>query len=94
VTQFQDGVVDPRAVRTLIATGAIEGICIRATELGLAVFFRLSGAEVVLGAHRGNPRVFKSFDGAASVLQQHGIYQFSVDTTGWTPKTLAKKAAN
>lgn len=91
MTQDQD-VADPRAIKTLLATGAISGVFVRASEKGLLVFFSLAGGESVLGAHRGGPRFFQSFDGVASVLRQHGISKFSVDTTGWTPKTLAKKS--
>ncbi|MOA36930.1 ParC family partition-associated protein [Geopseudomonas aromaticivorans] len=85
-------VADPRAIKTLLAAGAISGVFVKSSERGLFVVFRLAAGDSVLGAHRGGPRYFQSFDGVASVLKQHGISEFSVDTAGWTPKTLAKKA--
>jgi hypothetical protein len=41
----------------------------------------------ILGqAKISSPRLFMSFDAAASALQQYGITTFRGETEGWTPR--------
>jgi len=84
----------PRVFKELVAAGGITGAVVRGGAKGLIVVLRVGMNERVLGAARGGIRYFQRIDGAASILWQVGIREFSVDTTHWTPKTLMEKSAD
>lgn len=81
------GVTPPSVMRELVAAGSVSDVSIQAAEQGLVIIVRLGSTERVLGVARGGIRHFKSLDGAASFLQDLGIFQFEVDTNNWIPKT-------
>lgn len=85
--------VPPRLFKELVAAGSVTSASVKSSSKGLLIVLQVGINERVVGAARGGPRYFQSIDGAASVLQQAGIRQFSVDTTNWTPKTLKGKSA-
>ena len=61
----------------------IHGAAVRNTHIG--------NERRILGQYRGGIRFFRSFDGAAAVLRQHGVLQWTADATGWIPRTLEAK---
>ena len=72
----------------------IHGAAIRNTEQGLVVVLHIGNERRILGQYRGGVRFFRSFDGAAAVLRQHGVLQWTADATGWVPRTLTAKERN
>lgn len=82
--------VGPTGFKELLAANGIQDTTIQAGGKGLIIALKVDGKDFVLGRQRGGPRYFYSVDGAASVLIQHGITGFYVDTTGWLPRTLTK----
>lgn len=84
-------VVAPSMVKSLAEKG-IPKVRVVPHEAGLVVVMQIGEFEGVLGAaRRQGPRVFQSLDGAANVLQGHGITKFECDTEGWVPNP-AKRA--
>lgn len=84
------GIVTPVAFKEMLATGNVESASIQVSEKGLIIVLQLGASTRILGRSRGGARCFHSVDGAASVLLQHGIYQFNVDVEGWLPRTLTR----
>lgn len=83
-------IVGPLSFKELLAAGSVQDTVILAGDKGLVIALKVGGKDFVLGRQRGGPRYFYSVDGAASVLIQHGITGFYVDTIGWLPRTLTK----
>lgn len=83
-------VVTPKILKELIAAGSVTSARVEAGDKGLVIVVRAGMNERVLGAARGGLRYFQSLDGAASVLQSHGIMQFDVNTAHWVPKTMLR----
>ncbi len=86
-------VVVPNAFRELVTAGSVSSVLVKGADKGLVIVLRVGMNERVVGAVRGGPRYFQSIDGAASVLKQYGIVDFSVNVSNWVPRTMAKKAA-
>lgn len=84
-------VIEPRVFKEFVAAGSVKSAFIHATEQGLVVIIKIGVTERILGQYRGGPRFFQSFDGAASLLQQNGIFTWSADTENWVPRTSIKK---
>jgi len=83
-------IVGPMGFKELLAANSVQDTIIQAGDKGLIIAMKVGGKDFVLGRRRGGPRYFYSVDGAASVLIQHGITGFYVDTIGWLPRTLTK----
>jgi len=84
-------IVAPPIFRELAAAGAVQGACIRTVddETGLVIVLRVAGQNRVLGVQRAlRPRYFQSIDGAASILQQAGITEWTAKLEDWTPRTM------
>ncbi|CEE60317.1 conserved hypothetical protein [Xanthomonas citri pv. citri] len=83
-------IVEPKVYRELAAAGSVQGACIRPAgdDTGLVIVLRIGNQNRVLGRKVGGPRYFQSFDGAASVLAQAGITEWSASSEGWTPRTV------
>ena len=84
-------IIDPKVFKEFVIAGGIENILIKAVDYGLIILMTIGSTERILGQYRGGPRLFQSFDGAAALLQQNGITNWSADTTNWVPKTTQKK---
>lgn len=84
-------VINPTAFKEVVLIDGVKSATIRVAEKGLVLAVRIGDEDRILGQHRGGPRYFRSFDAAASLLIQHGIYHWSADATGWRPKTLVRK---
>jgi len=69
----------------------IKGAVIKNTERGLVIVLHVGNERCILGQYRGGIRFFRSFDGAAAVLRQHGVLHWTADATGWIPRTLEAK---
>ncbi|WP_261995154.1 ParC family partition-associated protein [Pseudomonas aeruginosa] len=69
----------------------IHGAAVRNTEQGIVIVLNIGNERRILGQYRGGIRFFRSFDGAAAVLRQHGVLQWTADATGWIPRTLEAK---
>lgn len=87
-------VINPTAFKEVLLIGGVKGAAVRRAEKGLVLVLRIGEENRILGQYRGGARYFRSVDGAASVLIQHGIYEFNADLTGWVPKTLAHKSSD
>lgn len=86
-----DAVVKPGVFNALVKTSAIKRATVRASNEGLHVVVRTKQNELkILGAARGGKRIFKSIDGAASVLQKAGIIDFDCEIENWTPATVMR----
>jgi hypothetical protein len=91
ITIESKAVINPTAFKEVLLVGGVEGATIHVAARGLVLMLRIGGDNRILGQYRGGPRYFRSFDAAASLLIQHGIYQFNADVMGWRPKTLTRK---
>ncbi|SFQ11434.1 hypothetical protein SAMN05216419_10659 [Nitrosomonas cryotolerans] len=87
-------VITPPAFKEILLIGGVKSAAVRMADKGLVLILRIGGEDRILGQYRGGPRYFRSLDGAASVLIQHGIYQFEVNVTGWLPRTLVRKGGD
>lgn len=85
-------IVEPKIFKEYVATGSIQSASIRHGEFGLFILLKIGSTERVLGQYRGGPRYFRSFDGAAALLQQNGIVSWEANTTGWIPRTTLRKS--
>lgn len=83
-------IVGPTGFKELLAGDSVQNTVIQAGDKGLIIALKVGGKDFALGRRRGGVRYFYSVDGAASVLIQHGITGFYVDTMGWLPRTLTK----
>ncbi|HBU6176794.1 TPA: partition protein [Klebsiella oxytoca] len=92
ITFESKDVINPTAFKEVLLIGGVKGATVRlAADKGLLVLvLRIGEENRILGQYRGGARYFRTVDGAASVLIQHGIYQFNAELTGWTPRTLAR----
>ena len=90
ITFEAKAVINPTAFKEVLLIGGVKGATVRlAKDKGLLVLvLRIGEENRILGQYRGGARYFRTVDGAASVLIQHGIYQFDAELTGWTPRTL------
>ena len=84
-------VIEPKVFKEFVAADSIKGASIRVFESSLIVILKIGSIERVLGQYRGGVRFFRSFDGAAALLQQNGILKWDADTTGWIPRTTRQK---
>ncbi|EIX0138093.1 partition protein [Escherichia coli] len=91
ITFDSKAVINPTAFKEVLLVGGVQGATIHVAEKGLVLVLRIAGENRVLGQYRGGPRYFRSFDAAASLLIQHGIYRWDADAKGWRPKTLLRK---
>lgn len=85
-------VISPMAFKEVLAADGIKGASVRSADKGLILVLQLGEQERVLGQYRGGPRYFRTIDGAASVLIQHGIFEFEANVSGWLPRSLAIKS--
>jgi len=76
--------------RELVNTGSIVSARVEAIEGGAVILAKIGMHERALGAARGGVRLFKSLDGAASVLQSFGITKFAVSTDQWIPVSVIR----
>lgn len=83
-------VIQPSVFKGQLAAGSVTDTVIQAGTKGLVITLKIGKNGFVLGRTRGGIRYFHAIDGAASVLIQHGITSFFVDTNGWLPRTLTK----
>jgi len=65
-----------------------RGAVVKNTEYGIVIELQIGNERRVLGQCRGGIRFFRSFDGAAAMLRQHGVLQWTADAIGWIPRTL------
>lgn len=90
-------IVAPPIFRELAAAGAVQSACIRSVgnDDGLVIVLRVGNQDRVLGVQRAvRPRIFQSLDGAASVLQQAGITEWTAQVGNWTPRTQKYQRAH
>ncbi|PJX19989.1 partition protein (plasmid) [Advenella sp. S44] len=85
-------VISPTAFKEVLSAGGIKSAAVRFADKGLILVLRIGEQERVLGQYRGGPRYFRTVDGAASVLIQHGLFKFEADVSGWLPRSLAGKS--
>ena len=69
----------------------IKGAVIENTERGLVIVLHVGNERRILGQYRGGIRFFRSFDGAAAVLRQHGVLHWTANEKGRIPRTLEAK---
>jgi hypothetical protein len=83
-------VASPAQFKQLLASDSIRGANVRMAANGRGLIVELDVGEpspCLLGALRGGPRYFRSFDGAASVLLQYGLDNFNATATGWVSRS-------
>lgn len=88
-------VLKPQQFGLLAKQAKIESARIEGGSDGLIVVARTADAkERILGVARGGKRIFQSIDGAASVLQKYGIFDFDCKIENWIPKTAIRGYRN
>ena len=84
-------ILKSREFSDLVKNDRIESARVETGDKGLIVITTgRNKEEHILGAARGGLRYFKSIDGAASVLQSHGITKFDCYIRDWIPGTVVR----
>jgi len=83
-------ILTPKVFKELAEARSIRNVSIYSAEQGLIIVARVGLSDKILGKDRGGIRYFKSFDGAAAILQKYGINEWEANSENWVPRTTKK----
>jgi hypothetical protein len=79
--EIEMNMIDARQLAALVDAGAVKTIAVKGTAGGFTIL--VDGKTIE--ARRGNVRVFKKLNAAASFLKFKGVGLFTVDVSTWNP---------